>query len=185
MNLDVNGFYTAKRTVSASGEVTYETPKRASGVNKLSVTYNKSPTKVYEDGIAIYNRAHISDAQVTLDTHTMSLADKMDLFYGLTPAEDGSFEEGGDDDKPAEVAIGYPFKLEKGYLCIWWYKATAEPSDESAETSDDSGEKISPESIVFSCVKDDVRRKRCKRAICETEAEKDAFFASVLPKPAS
>lgn len=186
LQMDVQGFYWAKRTVSEAGAVTYDTPAQVCGVAKIAAAYTKNNINTYEDGASIFNRSIVSNAKVTLDSHTVPLAKKMELCFGLTAAEDGSFEEGGDTDAPQEGACGYPIKLSDGsYLCTWWYDCTCEPSDESAETSDDSGPKINPESLVFNCVKDPIQRKRRRVAIVENATAMATFFATVLPVASS
>lgn len=177
--IDVGEVWLADRKVN-EGEVTYETPKKVCTAASIKAAYTKGKTVVYESGVAVLNRPYVSGADVTIQTSTMSLADRMSLYYGLTAGTDGEFEEGGDEDKPAEKALGYWFALSDGsYLCTWWYCASAQPADEGGETSDDSGPKVTPDDIVISCVKDPVMRKRRRTKICKNAEERDAFFANV------
>lgn len=180
--IDVGEVWLADRTVQGDA-VTYGTPKKACTAASIKAAYTKGKTVVYESGVAVLNRPYVSGADVTIQTSTMSLADRMSLYYNLTASEDGEYEEGGDQDVPAEKALGYWFALSDGsYLCTWWYYASAQPADEGGETSDDSGPKITPDDIIISCVKDPILRKRRRTKVCKTAQERDAFFAAVQKK---
>lgn len=175
-------FYVAKLT-PPTGEAstpTYGTPEKACGSAKVAVAYNKSPTKIYESGRAIYNKTNVADAKVTLDTHSMTLDRKMELFYSLPEGDE--YEEGADSDTPQNVAIGWSALLSDGrYYCTWFYDASAEPNDETYNTSNESGPQIEAEQIAFSCVKRAGDRKLRRTKICTDETARQAFFASVTP----
>lgn len=179
--VDVGEILLADRTVGEDGQVTYETPKSVSTAASVKTAYTKGKTVVYESGVAVLNRPYVSMAEVTVQTSTMSLADRMSLFFNLQPKDNGEFEEGSDADRPAEKALGYWYKLSDGsYYCIWWFNASAQPADESGETSDDTGPKVTPQDIIFSCVTDPVLHLRRRVAIVKDEAARQAFFASVI-----
>lgn len=188
VKIDVYGFWFAQRKAELVNEKPdYETPKLIGGINKVGVAYTKNRTKAFENGGSIYNKPKISDANVTIDTHTVSLEDRMMLYYGLTPAgaAENGYEEGGDSDVATVGAIGYAIKIDGNkWLCTWWYNGCAEPADETGETSDDSGEKITPDSIVFNCIMDPDYRKRRRTKIVEGVDNMKAFFAKVMPEAA-
>jgi len=180
--VDVGEVLLADRSVTEEGVVEYGAPKAVCTAASISVAYTKGKTVVYESGVAVLNRSYVSNADVTVQTSTMSLADRMSLYYGLTAGTDGVFEEGADTDAPSEKALGYWFLLSDGsYYCTWWYNASAQPADESAKTSDDTGPKVTPNDIVISCVKDPVLRLRRRIKICKTEEERAEFFDAVRP----
>lgn len=179
--IDVGEVLLADRTVEDGGEVKYGTPKTACTAVSIKVAYIKGKTTVYESGVAVLNRPYVASADVTVQTSTMSLADRMALYFSLVTDESGEYEEGTDADKPAEKALGYWYELSDGsFFCVWWYNASAQPADENAETSNDSGPKVTPDDIIISCVKDPILRKRRRVKICKTEEERTAFFQSVL-----
>lgn len=179
--VDVGEVLLADRTVDESGEVTYDTPQTVCTAVSVKTAYTKGKTVVYESGVAVLNRPYVSGADVTVQTSTMTLEDRMALYYSLTAATNGEYEEGTDADVPAEKALGYWYALSDGsFYCTWWYNASAQPADEGGETSDDTGPKVTPQDIVFSCVKDPILRKRRRVAIVKDEAARDAFFAAVL-----
>ena len=176
-------FYISKRTPGLEdGAATYDTPKPVCGIAEVAVAYTKNPVKIYESGRTIYNKTRIADATVTLSTHTMSLEQRMELYYSLKSeqATEG-YIEGADTDTPQEVAIGWSVLLDGGkYFCTWFYLATAAPSDESYKTSDDQGPKIEPMSIAFNCSRtEDGKLRRTK--ICADAEEMKKFFTSVEP----
>lgn len=179
MIVDVGEVLLADRTVDESGSVTYGAPKTVCTAVSVKTAYTKGKTVVHESGVAVLNRPYVSGAEVTVQTSTMSLADRMALFFSLTATGD-EYEEGADTDKAAEKALGYWYPMSDGsYYCIWWYNASAQPADEGGETSDDTGPKVTPQDIVFSCVKDPVLRKRRRVAIVKDEAARNEFFKSV------
>lgn len=178
--IGVGDVYLADRN-ETQGAVTYGTPKAVCTASKISVTYTKGKTVVYESGVAVLNRPYVTDAQVTVDTATLSLEDQMQLYYGLTATAGSDFEEGADTDAPQLKALGYSYKLSDGtYKCIWWYCASAQPADENGETENENGYTPVSDSIVFDCVKDPVKRARRRVKVCATEQEKTAFFAAVV-----
>lgn len=180
--VDVGEVLLADRTVE-DGKVKYDTPKTACTAASIKVAYTKGKTTVYESGVAVLNRPYVASADVTVQTSTMSLADRMALYFSLTAGTDGEYEEGTDADKPAEKALGYWYALSDGsFYCVWWYNASAQPADENGQTSDDTGPKVTPDDIIITCVKDPILRKRRRVKICKTEEERAAFFVSVEKK---
>lgn len=180
LTVTTKNFYVAALTPGLEGAKTYGTPKPVCGVAEVSVAYTKNPVKVYEGGRTIYNKTRISDATVTLSTYSMTLEQRMELYYSIkAEAATNGYIEGGDTDTPQEVAIGWPVLLEGGkYLCTWFYLATAAPADESYKTSDDQGPKIEPMSIAFGCSRtEDGKLRRTK--ICANESEMKKFFETV------
>jgi phi13 family phage major tail protein len=183
LKITVLDFYVADKTDAVDGGVpTYGTPKVLGGAAQVQVAYSKNPLKVYESGRAVYNKTHIADATVTLGSHTVPLADKKDLFFGVEADVNGVYEEGGDTDTPKGVAIGWPVLLSDGkYLCTWFYDASASPNDENYQTENESGPQIEPDSIEFSCVRRAGDRLLRRTKVCATLADMQAFFAAVVP----
>lgn len=184
LKITVLDFYVAELKAGASDSAVpaYDTPRVLGGSAQVQVAYNKAPVKVYESGRAVYNKTHIADATVTLNSHTVPLSERMGMFYGIEADDQGVYEEGADTDMPKNVAIGWPVLLSDGkYQCTWFYDASAAPSDENYQTSNESGPAIEPEAIEFSCVRRAGDRKLRRTKICATEAEMQAFFAAVIP----
>ena len=183
MNLaQVKGFYTAKRTERASA-TTYATPKKTCTAQDIASAYTKNPQKIYESGELVLNRTYIPEAKVTLNTHTMSLADMMEMSFGLDAPEAGSgYEVGSDTDAAPAYAIGWPELLSDGtYLCTWYYKAYMSPPDESYKTANDQGYQLDPHAIEFSCVRDQHTGLLRRQQIVANAAAVDTFFAAVVP----
>lgn len=182
--IDVGEVLIANRTVGVSNNVEYEAPRSVCTAVSIKTAYTKGRTQTYESGVTVFNRPYVSNADVTVQTHTLGLKDKMALFYSIMAPNQGTgYDEGTDADKPAEVALGYWYPMSDGsFYCVWWYDASAQPADEGGETSSDSGPQLTAEDIVFSCVRDPILRKRRRVEIVKDEAARAAFFASVLPQ---
>ena len=183
MNLaQTHGFYAAKRTEGQSS-TTYATPTKVCTAAEVGVAYTKSPQKIHESGEVILDRAYVSDAKVTLNTHTMPLATLMDMLFSLPAPDTGEgYEIGSDADAPTAYAIGWPELLSDGtYLCTWFYKATATPPDESYKTANESGYQLDPSAIEFSCVRDQHTKFMRRQQIVANAAAVATFFSAVIP----
>ena len=181
--IDVGEVLIANRSLGESNKVQYDTPRSVCTAVSIKTAYTKGRTQTFESGVTVFNRPYVSNADVTVQTHTLGLKDKMALFYSIMEPNQGTgYDEGTDTDKPAEVALGYWYPMSDGsFYCVWWYDASAQPADEGGETSSDSGPQLTPDDIIFSCVRDPILRKRRRVAIVKDEAARAAFFANVLP----
>lgn len=177
---NVGKLYVADATESG-GVLTYGTPREVSGIAKVGTAYTKPLTEVFESGSAAYSRYSLVKATVTVETQTMSHAERMKQFHGLTaPAGSDPYEIGGDADQPNRQAIGWHVKLNGGgYLCRWFYDAIAAPPDETEETSDDNGPKLSADSIEYTCKRAPGTGYIKREKIVPDMTEVAAFFASV------
>lgn len=177
---NVGMLYVADATESG-GVLTYGTPREVSGIAKVGTAYTKPLTEVFESGSAAYSRYNLVKATVTVETQTMSHAERMKQFHGLTaPAGSDPYEIGGDADQPNRQAIGWYVKLNGGgYLCRWFYDAIAAPPDESEETSDDNGPKLSAASIEYTCKRAPGTGYIKRERIVPDMTAVAAFFASV------
>lgn len=177
-------FYAAKMNApQTEGAVpTYDTPQRVCGTSRVNIAYNKTTNKVYESGRAIYNKTHVADARVTLESYTMALAKIKEFVLSLAADNRNEYIEGSISDAPEEIAIGFAAMLSDGtYLCTWFYDASAVIPDENYQTSNESGPQIEAESMEFSCVRRAGDNKLRRTKICADATAMAAFFASVEP----
>ena len=148
---NVGGLYLADATESG-GVLSYGTPRLAAGIGKAVVSYNKNPIKKWESGLPAYRKNVITEATISIDTDTLSHAEKMHLYHGLpNPASGEPYEVGADTDEPARVAVGWWAKLSNagGYLCRWFYDCVASPPDETEESNDNTGPKLTTPTVEF------------------------------------
>ncbi len=177
-------FYVAALTPPVSPAVipTYGTPERVSGTSKVAVTYNKSTNKVYESGRAVYNKTHIADAMVSIESYTMALAKIKELAMNLTADTNTEFIEGDIADAPKNVAIGFAAQLSDGtYFCTWFFDAAAIVPDENYQTANESGPQIEPDTLEFSCVRRAGDKKLRRSKVCADATAMASFFAAVEP----
>lgn len=148
-------FYTADLNVDAeTGAISYDTPEVLGGSAQVAMAFTKNPQKIYESGITARNKTYVSDATVTVDSHTVSLKDKMSLYYSVDEDASGGYAVGADANTPKRKAVGWPVALDNDeYLCTWFYDASAAPADETYQTSNEQGPQLTPNSIAFSCVR--------------------------------
>lgn len=185
MNLaQVKGFYTSKRTEGASS-TTYATPSLACTAQEIAAAYTKNPQKIHESGNVVLNRTYISDAKLTLTTHTMPLAKQMEFAHGLpVPAAGAGYEIGDDSVTPSYYAVGWPEQIVVGgvtqYLCTWYYKSMMMPPDETYKTANESGYQIDPHAIEWSCERDQHTGLMRRQQIVANLTAVDEFFSSVI-----
>ncbi len=182
----VDDFYVAHITVGEDGKLTYGTPYVLGGTASVGVTYTSGENKVYESDVMIRDKRRITGATVNYSSRSVPLEEQMKLFMGETAATAaaGDYEE-GPDDVAAPVAVGWAAPRTDGsFLCTWFYYATASQADESYETATEN-ENTPADSFNFGCMPSPETRKLRRRKVCKNEAEKTAFFASVLPQKAA
>lgn len=180
IRIGVTDFYAAVATYDEeTGNVTYGTPKVIGGTASVSVTQSKGENRVYESDVQIRNSSRISGANISYRSRSVSMEDEMELLYSQATAADGDYED-GPDDMPKACAVGWAAKLSNGgYKCVWYYYCTGSKGDESYETATDS--ETSPEDTYdFAAISSPETGKLRRRKIVANEAERNAFFASVL-----
>lgn len=182
IRVGVDDLYVAKATLDEeTSKVTYETPIVFGGTASISVSQQKGENKVFESDQMIRNYSRISGANINYTSRTVPLAQEMDMLYSqdAESGEDG-FED-GPEDVPRNCAVGWASKLsDGGYRCVWYYWCTGSKGDESYETATES-ESSPTDSYDFAAMPSPETRKMRRRKIVSNAAERDAFFASVLP----
>lgn len=174
----VNDFYVSYITVGAGGALTYATPSVLGGTATVSVAYESGENKVYESNLMIRNKRKVTSANVTYESRSVPLADRVKLLSSQESATDGDYDEGPDDVAPA-VAVGWAAPTTDGkFLCTWMYYSTASQGDENYETAEDQ-EKTPTDTYNFACIPAPDTGKLRRRKLCANATEMAAFFASV------
>ena len=179
IRVSVGDVYVAEIT-ETNGEITYGTPEVLAGTSTMGVAMERGNNSVYESGKKIHENTRVSSAELTLETHTMSLVSEAKYIHGLTVTENGDVLD-GPDDAPKKCAIGWAAPRSDGSsLCTWFLYTTPSKGNESYETATDT-DATPNDSYNFDAVaRPDIGKLR-RRKICQTQSEVTAFFASVMP----
>ena len=187
IRVGVRDLYVAKAntTVTESGtSVSYGTPAVFGGTATVSVTMETGDNKVYESDVKIHSNNRISGATISYESRSVDLAGEMEVLHGITSEGSDGYED-GPDDVGGEYAVGWADKLDGGgYKCQWYYYCTGHKGDESHETATESTT-TPTDKFTFDATPSPATGKLRRRKVCATEAEKDAFFAAVLPAASS
>lgn len=139
--------YFAKRTVSAEGVVSYDTPKQLAICKTVSATVEQASEKVFGDNKAQYTvKGSVADVR-TFDTFPIDLETLAELFgdtivkvgdtiaYGVNP-----------DAEPVEVAIGYALHdgdEDKPCELVWAFRTVAQKRPDTTANTITSGDTAS------------------------------------------
>lgn len=136
--IGVRDLYYAKLTKDDETGVEYETPKRITGLENVTLDPQVIEAKLYGDDKLAESHSEIASVNVEFGVNDLTDEQRSEL-YGIAMNEDGVVEEGNDNDIPY-IALGFRSKKSKGnkFRYFWLYKGKLSYSQEQYEGTKDN-----------------------------------------------